>query len=81
MNDIISSGWEFYDRCRCSGRVKEYYRHPIMTDLELEYYPRHKAFKITYLGTTTKVPNTAIGNISQVTKTIKQEYESTAKAI
>lgn len=66
---LTDNGWAFHEKCRCGGVSKRKYRNAARKELELEWWDRYAQFKITYRGTSTKVPLT---KISQIETTLQQ---------
>ena len=66
---LALNGWDFYEKCRCSGIMKRRYRSTAHPDLELEWWVKYGQFRITYRGSTTKVP---LAKIAELDKTLKE---------
>ena len=67
---LSENGWAFHEKCRCSGIMKYRYRSAAHPDLELEWWVKYQIFKITYRGSTTKIPQTKIANLDQTLKAL-----------
>ena len=70
--ELAAHGWQYFDSCQCSGGYKVMYRHPVLTELELEWHPKGRWFRITYKGSSTKVPPTKIEKLEKILNVLKQ---------
>lgn len=55
--EIAAHGWQYHDACAC-GFYRVRYRHPVLTELELEWIPGQRLFRVMYRGSSTKIPPT-----------------------
>ena len=65
---LALNGWTYYDKCRCVGMMKYKYRSKAHPDLELEWWTKYNQFKITYRGSSTKVPLSKVSNMDKILK-------------
>jgi len=71
---ILSAGWYFYEKCRCSGIIKYKYRNKVLNSLELEWWAKRSMFKVTYRGSSTKIPPTSVMKLEKTLNELKEEY-------
>jgi len=68
---LRQKGWRLNDRCNCSGNLKHSYRNTEHKTLELDYWPRKGRFRVTYLGTSTKIPITSVADLEKTLKELQ----------
>jgi hypothetical protein len=71
---IAANGWYYHDACACGAfRIK--YRHPDLVDLELEWIPRQRLFRVTYRGSSTKIPPTRIEQLEKILTALNENRQ------
>ena len=71
---IYAHGWTYHDACTCGG-YREKYRHPVLTDLELEWIPGADAFRVTYRGSSTKIPPTRLAQLDKILAALNEKHK------
>lgn len=75
MSEVLDEyGWVLYSKHSCCGPLLHRYRSPQFPGLELNIYPKHGKFKVTYLRSSPKIPIQSIEKLDQTMKQLKQEY-------